>query len=146
MTFINVNFDEAVEPQAAPAGRYNLQITEAKVVKTGPNSKTPDQPQYRVTIGFPDYPEYQNFSHFVSLPNEMDEAGSAKFKALLYKRFFGLFNVPYDHNGIDLERDPMNLVGATAFAEVKLSEPNDNGDVYNSVVVPRLRNEPQRGR
>lgn len=145
MTFIPVNFDDAVEPQAAPGGRYNLQITECKVVKTGPNSKHPDQPQLRVSIGFPDHTEYQNFSQFISLPNEFDEPNSANFKALLIKRFCALFNIPLQHDGIDLERLPMEMVGATAFAEVKQGEPNDSGDVFNNLVVPKLRNEPQRG-
>lgn len=144
--FIPVNFDDAVEPQVAPAGRYNLQITECKVTKTGPNSKVPDMPQFRVSIGFPENHEYQNFSQFISIPNEYDEPDKARFKALLIKRFCGLFNVPLQHDGIDLERLPMEMVGATAYAEVGLSDPNDNGDVFNTLKVPKLRGEPQRGR
>lgn len=145
MTFIPVNFDDAVEPTSAPSGRYNLQITECKVVKTGPNSKIPDMPQLRVSIGFQDHPEYQNFSQFISLPHEYDTADSSRFKALLIKRFCALFNIPLDNTGIDLDRLPMEMVGATANAEVGLGEPNDNGDVFNNLKVPKLRNE-QPGR
>lgn len=146
MTFIPVNFDDAVEPQAAPAGRYNVQITECKVTKTGPNSKHPDQPQFRVSLGFPDHPEYQNFSQFISLPNEFDEPNSVNFKALLIKRFCSLFNIRLDSSGIDLEQLPMEMVGAVANAEVALTEPNDNGDVFNQLKVPKLRNEQQNRR
>lgn len=143
MTYIPVNFDEAVEPQYAAGGRYNVQITECKIVATGPNSKVPGSPQFRVSIGFPDDSGLQNFSHFISLPNEQDEPKSANFKVLLLKRFLELFNVPYDTNGIDTERMAMDMVGATANAEVKLTEPNDEGNVYNTLVVPKLRNEQQ---
>ena len=146
MTFIPVNFDDAVEPTTAPAGRYNLQIVECKVTKTGPNSKVPDMPQLRVNIGFQDHPEYQNFSQFISIPNEHDTADTARFKALLIKRFCALFNVPLDNSGIDLERLPMEMVGSTANAEVNISEPNDNGDVFNGLKVPKLRNEQQNRR
>lgn len=146
MTFISVNFDEAVEPQVAPAGRYQLQITEAKVTKTGANSKRPDSPQYRVSIGFPENPEFQNFSHFISLPHEDDDAKSSNFKVLLLKRFLELFQVRYDNNGFDLEGLAMEMTGATANAEVGVSEPNDNGDTFSTLRVPRLRNENQTRR
>lgn len=146
MTFIPVNFDEAVEPQAASGGRYQLQITACQVAKTGPNSKRPDSPQFRVTIGFPENPEFQNFSHFISLPHEDDEPGSVNFKVLLLKRFCALFNIPLEGNGIDVEQLAMEMVGATANAEVGISEPNDNGDVFNNLKVPKLRNEQQNRR
>ena len=35
----------------------------------------------------------------------------------------------------------MEMVGATANAEVNLSDPDDNGNVYNRLVVPRIREE-----
>jgi hypothetical protein len=144
MTFIPVNFDDAIEPQAAPGGRYQLQITECKVVQTGPNSKRPGSPQFRVSIGFPENHEYQNFSQFISLPHEDDTRDSANFKVLLLKRFCALFNVPLNGQGIDTEQLAMEMVGATANAEVGMGEPNDNGDVFNNLKVPKLRNEDNR--
>ena len=141
MSFIQINFDDAVEPTIAPAGRYNLQITECKVVKTGEASKTPGMPQFRVNIGFPENPEYQNFSHFIGIPNELDDATTATRKALGIKRFAALFNIPLDRDGIDTERFPMEAVGAGANAEITLSEPNADGNVYNGLKVPRLRGE-----
>lgn len=141
MTFIPANFDEAVEPQPVGAGRYNLQITEATVAKTGPNSKVPGSPQFKVSIALMDEPNAPNITQFISLPNEQDEPKSANFKVLLLKRFLVLFNVPFDNSGIDTERMAMDMVGATANAEVQLSEPDDNGNVYNRLVVPRMRNE-----
>ena len=145
MTFIPVDFDNAVEPQAAPPGRYNLQITQCEVAKTGPNSKVPGSPQFRVSIGFTDEQNVPNITQFISLPNEGDEPDKANFKALLLKRFLTLFKVPFDTKGIDTEKMAMDMVGATANAEVKLDDPDENGNVYNRLVVPRMRNE-QEGR
>lgn len=144
MTYLIVNFDDAVEPQPVSGGRYNLQITNAEVAKTGPNSKVPGSPQFKVSIGFVDEVNAPNITQFISLPNESDEAKTANFKVLLLKRFLVAFNVPFDNNGIDIEGTAMNMVGATANLEVKLDEPDDNGNVYNRLVVPRIPSEMQQ--
>lgn len=143
MTFIPVNFDEAVEPKPVPKGRYDLQITECNVTKTGEKSKNPGRDQYKVSIAILGHEHAPNITQFISLPHEDDEAGSARFKALLLKRFLVAFGVRFDSNGIDVENTAMEMVGCTANGiEVDLSEPDDNGNIYNRVVVPRLRDEP----
>lgn len=144
MTFIPVNFDDAVEPQPVSGGRYNLQVIECKNAVTGEKSKHPGSPQFIVTIGFMDEPNAPNMTQFLSLPHSEDNQKSANFKVLLLKRFLTLFNIPFDPSGIDTEKMAMDMVGATANAEVTLSEPDDNGNVYNRLVVPRLRNEDSR--
>lgn len=145
MTFIPVNLDEAQEAKPAPEGRYELQITACKEAKTGPNSKRPGSPQFLVSLGFVDQPNTPNITHFVSLPNEDDEPSAMNFKMLLLRRFLTLFNVPYDTAGIDTEKMAMDMVGATAQVDVTLSEPNDNGDVFNGIKVPKLREEAGQG-
>ncbi len=146
MTFIPVNFDDAVEPKPVSAGRYNLQITACEVAKTGPNSKVPGSPQFKASIAFADDPNAPNITQYISLPNEHDEPKSSNFKLLLLKRFLTLFKVPYESNGIDVEKMAMDMVGAVASAEVILSEPDDNGNVYNRLTVPRIPNEPTSSR
>jgi hypothetical protein len=141
MAFIPVNLDDAVEQRPASAGNYNLQITAAQEVKTGPNSKHPGSPQFKVTIGFPDDPNTPNLTQFISLPSEYDDRDQALFKMLLLKRFLALFNIGYDSAGIDTEKLCMEMVGATANAAVSLTEPDDNGNVYNRLIVPRMRDE-----
>jgi len=141
MTFIPVNFDDAIEPQPVSNGRYNLQIVGCEIAKTGPNSKVPGSPQFKVVIGFADEPNAPNLMQFVSLPNEQDEQKSATFKVLLLKRFLTLFKVPFDPSGIDTEKMSMDMVGCEANAEVTLAEPDDNGNVYNRLVVPRIAGE-----
>jgi hypothetical protein len=148
-TFIPVNFDDVHEASPQPGGRYDLQIVAAEVAKTGPNSKVPGSPQFKVSIAFAD-PDVvaPTITQFVSLPNEQDEKKSSDFKVLLLKRFLTLFSVPYDRDGINVEKMAMDMVGCTANAEVTLTDPDDNGNVYNRLVVPRMRDEgtPTRSR
>lgn len=141
MTFIPVDFESAVEPVAAPIGSYVLQITECKVAKTGAQSKRPDSPQFRISLAFAEDDQYQNITHFIPLPHEDDDANSTKFKVLLLKRFCAHFNIPLYGTGIDTEQLAMEMVGAEALTEVTVGEPNDNGDVFNGIKVPRLRGE-----
>jgi hypothetical protein len=139
MTHIPVNFDEVTEPQPAAQGRYALQIMQCVIAETGPNSKRPGSPQFKVTVAFEDVTlNAPNITQFISLPNEGDDQKSANFKVLLLKRWLELFRVPYDKSGIDTERMAMDMVGATAMAEVTLTEPDDNGNVYNRIQVPRI--------
>lgn len=142
MSYIAVNFDEVVEPKAAPSGKYNLQITRAEVAKTGEKSKNPGSPILKLNIGFVDHDEFNGMQHYMSLPNENDEPKSANFKVLMLKRFLEAFKIPYDRQGIDPEKVAMDATGATANMEVKQDEPDDVGNVYNRLVIPRLAGEP----
>lgn len=144
MSFIGINFDDAQEAKPAAAGMYNLQITDAKEGQTGPNSKVPGSPQLIFSLGFTDEPNVPNITQWISLPNSEDDQKSANWKALQLKRFLVHFGIPFDSNGIDTERVCMEAVGSMAQTEVKLSEPDDNGNVYNRVVIPRLRDEAGR--
>lgn len=141
MSFIEINLDDVEEQKPAASGFYPLQITKCDVTETGPNSKKPGSPQYRVSIGFLDNPQYMNLTHYVGIPT--DPADS--FKALLFKRFLAVFNIPYDPRGIDIEGLAMQMVGAsTPRGEVGITEPSPDGSVYNRLVTPRLANEPSR--
>ena|SRR6478736_9650556 len=144
MTFVPANFDDAQEARPAKPGKYALQITKAEEVLTGPNSKHPGMPQLRVTLGFQNEPNTPDVTQFISLPHEFDE--NPTFKTLLLKRFLEHFKIPYDRNGIDTEKVCMEAVGCSAVTEVGLSEPDANGNVYNRVVIPRLRDEPNSRR
>lgn len=138
--FIPVNFDDVVEPKPVAAGRYEVQVTDAKIKMTGERSRHPNKPQIVLTLGIPSEPDAPTFQHYVSLPHEEDEPASAKFKALLYKRLMEAFNTPYDKDGIDPEKACFSLQGARANVELK-QESNDSGSVFNSMVLPRLQGE-----
>jgi hypothetical protein len=95
----------------------------------------------KITLGFPENPNTPNVMQYMSLPNEHDDASKANYKALLLKRFLVHFKIPFDPNGLDLEKVCMEMVGATARTEVTLSEPNESGDVYNRLKIPKIRGE-----
>lgn len=141
MTFIPTNFDEAQEAKPAPSGMYQVQVVNSDLTETGPNSKHPGSPMFKVQIGFPENPNTPNFNHYVSIPSETDDADTARYKTLLLKRFLVAFNIPFENNGFEAENLAMDMIGATAKLEVELGEPNANGDVYNSLKVPRIRGE-----
>ncbi len=145
MTFITVNLDDTQESKPLPEGNYNLQITQCKVAKTGPNSKRPGSPQFAVTIGFVDEPTAPNISHYISLPHEEDEVSGFQYKALLLKRFLVQFSIPYDSKGIDVDGLAMAMVGATANARVTQTSPDESqsGDVYNRLFTPKIKGEPE---
>lgn len=144
MSFINVDFDSVVEPRPVAAGRYPVQITAAVVKETGERSKNPGRPQIVVTVGFtgPSQAEQNapTVNHYISLPHPDDEPKTNNFKALQLKRFLEAFRINYDSNGIDLDQITFEMIGANADLEVGLSDPDDDGNVYNRLVMPRIRN------
>ena len=141
MTFVPIDFNSVEETKPVDAGRYDLIIAACDVTKTGDKSKVPGTDQFKVSIGIEGEDNAPNISHYITLLNGQEEKSSANFKILLLKRFLHLFKIPYDPQGIDLEQIAMEMVGCRANAEVSLSEPDDNGNVYNRLVVPRIPNE-----
>jgi len=142
MTFLNVDFDSVVEPAPLPAGRYATQITNAEVKQTGERAKHPGRDQIVVSVVFTgDSAEEANapaVTHFIALPHPDDEPRTASFKARMLKRFLLIYGVPFDSNGIDLEETCLAMIGCSADMEVSLSAPDDNGNVYNRLVLPRI--------
>lgn len=140
MTFIPVNLDETVEQKPAPKGNYELMITGATLTETGENSKHPGAPMFKVTLGFVDQEiNAPVITHFITLPYEGDE--NANFKLLMLKRFLLAFKIPYSTEGIDPEQLVVEMNGHTATLDVGLSEPNENGDIFNRIQIPRIRDE-----
>jgi hypothetical protein len=139
---IELDFDSVVEPKPLPKGIYPVQITAGEVKETGPNSKNPGRPQMVFTVGFigPSKEEQvaPTVRHYVSIPHPDDEPKSFDFKLLLLKRFLTAFGLPMERN-FDPEAVAFAAIGATADLEVDLTEPDDNGNVYNRLVLPRIR-------
>lgn len=143
--YIAMNIDDAKEQKPAPKGAYELQVTGAQVMETGPGSKHPGAPMIKVTLGFTDLEvNAPVITHFITLPYEGDE--NAAFKVLMLRRFLVAFGVPYSSEGIDVDDISYNVIGKTAKLEVTLTEPNDNGDVFNRVIIPRIRDEVAGGK
>lgn len=143
MTGIDVNFDDVVEPKAAPTGNYLVQVVKCDVTETGEKSKNPGAPMFKVTLGFPEDADVPNFNHYIVLPSGTD---TDKQKTLGLKRFLVAFNIPFSNGALNIEGLAMDMVGATANIGVLLGEPNEQGNVYNSLQVPRIPGEAEQGR
>jgi hypothetical protein len=140
MPFINANLEDVQEQKAAPNGSYELQITGAVQAETGEKSKHPGAPMIKVSLGFTD-PEVNApvITHYITLPYEGDD--NAAFKLLMLKRFMSAFGLSWSADGIDTEALAFDMIGRTAVLEVGQTEPNENGDIFNNVKIPRLRDE-----
>ena len=139
---LNLNFDDVVEQKPLPKGRYPTQITAGELKETGERSKNPGRPIMQFTVGFTGPSKEEQAApvvrHYVALPHEEDEPASYNFKLLLLKRFLVTYNIPFS-NDFDPEETVFAAIGQTAEVEVDLTEPDDNGNVYNRLVLPKLR-------
>lgn len=144
MTFLPINLEDVQEQKPASPGIYELQITGAQLTETGENSKRPGSPMLKFSLAFTDQDlNAPNITHYVTIPTDGDE--NFAFKALMLKRFLVAFGISFGSQGIDLDNLPMESIGQTANIEVSLSEPDDNGNVYNRIRLPRVADEKQAG-
>jgi hypothetical protein len=143
MTYVPVNFDDIQEASAAPEGKYDLQIVQAEVKQTGPNSANPGRDQLVFTVAFLDQSlNALNIRHFVSLPHPDDEPEKARNKALMLKRFLVAFDIPFESNGIDLEKITFEALGKEARGVLVTQEPGQDGvTMYNRINLPRLQRQ-----
>lgn len=131
--FVNLNLGDVKENKAVPAGRYRLIIASYELGE----SREKKTPQYKWTLNIEGHDEAMPVNHFTGLPSGKDEPKTAQFKALLMKRFLVLFKIPHTDEGFN----PDDAIGCSADAELQLGEPNAAGDVYNQLVVPKLKTE-----
>jgi len=136
MPFINMKLGEVQEPKPAPAGRYELLITEAKYRDAKPSEDK--GAGVKCSIAIVDQPTAPNVQHYISIPKPNDE--NAVFKQLQIKRFLAQFNIPYNEDGWN----PDDLNGARANGELVLSEPDkETGAIYNRLKLDKLHDEPK---
>lgn len=138
--FFSVNLNDTQEQKPAPKGQYELQITSCQLTETGEKSKNPGKPMWKIGLGFTDLElNAPNITHYVTLPYEGDE--NINLKLIGLKRFLVAFDIPYGDDGLDFDDLAYAMVGKTAVVGVDQSDPNENGDIYNRIIVPRLREE-----
>jgi len=126
---IPLNLNDVQEPKPVPNGRYALTIASAEqgVSKNGND-------QIRVSIGIEGHLDAPNVTHYISIPGKADEKQKADFKLLMLKRFLTAFNIPFDDNGFSVD----SFIGARAECELTLSEPDDGGNIYNRLMLPKV--------
>lgn len=132
---IPIDVGAAVESKPVPVGVYGLQIVDAQEAKSQKG-----KPQFVVNISIDGHEDAPQCTHYISLPGDGDEPKSVKYKVLLLKRFLVLFGLPVPA-AIDTEKMAMGMVGAKAKATLGLSEPSDDGRVFNRLQVPYLADE-----
>jgi len=125
---IPINLSELKEAKPVPNGRYGLTIAS---VEEGESQK--GLPQLKASVAIDGHDDSPNITHFISLPSPNDDKSEAK--AIFLARFLTTFSIPFDEGGFDLDDFP----GAAADnVEVTLSKPDDSGNVYNRIVLPKL--------
>ena len=125
------NLKDVQESQPVPNGKYDLVIGS---VEEG-NARTSGRPQLVCRINIEGHDNAPLVTHYVSLPSAGDE--KAQIKALFLARFLEAFGIAYDEGGFDSD----DLIGARASLELTLSEPDESGNVYNRLVLPKLKTE-----
>ena len=135
MSFIDESqFDNVVEPDAAPEGQYDLVISGVTKKESRKGS-----PMLEIFITFegPGSDQYKGFNHYMMLPDDRDEERTANFKALQRKRFIYAWDVPVDGGQWNHE----DLIGLRANLNVGVrtltSQDGEDFEV-NELRLPRL--------
>jgi hypothetical protein len=127
---VNLADPSVSEPKPVPDSMYDLEIVSAESTSSQGGS-----PQVEVHIGILGHEDAPNVRHYISLPKEGDDAGKRGTKLLFAKRFCSLFKIPYDETGFDTD----DFTGSKARAELTTEE--RNGNTYNKLILPRLKDE-----
>ena len=128
---IPINLSELKEAKPVANAKYNLTIASVEEGESGAGL-----PQLKASIAIDGHDDAPNITHFISLPSAGDPKSQAK--AIFLARFLLAFNIPFDAEGFDLDDFP-NAVGEGL--ELTLSKPDDNGNVYNRIMLPKLPDE-----
>jgi len=132
---IPLNLNEIQESRPVPNGKYHLIVASAEEKKSQKGS-----PMIVCSLGISGHEDAPNVSHYISLPDGSDPTKD-NFKALMLKRFLHAFNIAFDESGFDMD----DFIGADADADLTLSEPDDSGNVYNRLQLPKLPSEGNEG-
>ena len=130
---IPINLSDLKEAKPVPNGRYGLTVAS---VEEGESQG--GFPQLKASIAIDGHDDAPNLTHFISLPSPGDAKSQAK--AIFLARFLNAFNIPVEDDGLAFDTD--DFPGATADnLELSLSKPDDNGNVYNRIMLPKLPDE-----
>ena len=136
MPFIPINLNEVKEAKPVPAGLYDLVITDCEEAKSKNGF-----PQFVVTMGIEGHEDAPALRHYASIPSPDDEPQKIQGKMLFLQRFLIMFGIKVGADGFDTAAVAQEMVGARARGELTLSEPSDDGTVYNRLVTPKLKEE-----
>jgi hypothetical protein len=131
MSFIEIEgLGDDYEDKPVPEGEYALRIDniEEKIAKDG---KSP-QIMVMVKVEDTDYPDSGTIFHYLTFPNEDDDADKRRTKMRMNTRFLRMFNVTFEKKGFNAE----DLIGCTATALLKQDE--YEGALKNVIMTPAV--------
>lgn len=135
MSFIEVDgLGNVKEPTVHPEGPAQL-----RVIHVGEPYNSPKSGRLVVQVmhEIEEAGDWQPVNHYLTFPMEGDEDNTKSLMMLGLARYLHAAGAPMEGNGFD----PNDLNGLSFQAYLIQSEPNDNGDVFNNIKLPRLPNE-----
>lgn len=134
MPFIPVNLNDAQEPKAVPAGRYDVTISSAeeKVSSKG-------KPMIRAVLEVEGDYNAQPIFHYIMLPEPGQDKEELDRNMIGLKRFMKAFKIPVNPAGIDTDLLTMEMPSHSANLELKVEE--YEGTVSNKLVIPRIKDD-----
>lgn len=139
MPFIQAPLAEVKEDVQVPEGEYDLRVVDVKVRES---EKDDINTVYALTIAVEsdEFPNAQPVRHWLTIPKPSHEYADLMWRSL--KRFLHCFGIPFEANGFD----DGDLEGATGRCFVGVAEPDEQGNTYNELRLPRLPQEEDTGK
>lgn len=129
MPFINLDFNEAKEPELLKEGEYALRIVKAED-KTSKNGS-----EMTAIVIEAEGQSAASIRHWLVYPDVTTPPDQRGYRLLDIKRFLAVFGVPFEEGGFNSE----DLVGATGTCLVVQEANKDTDEVFNRLRLPRLR-------
>jgi len=135
MSFIEINgLGDVQEDSVQPEGEYNLIVVDRYTYqKEGASNYI-----IRIKHAFEGIDNAMPATIWLSLPGPDDTPDVMKFKLRTLARYLHASGIPFESNGFN---DEDIEIGTTFSCRVTLSEPDDNGNSYNNLLLPRLPHE-----
>jgi hypothetical protein len=132
MSFIEISgLGDVQEDQVQPEGDYNLIVVDRFTYqKEGASNYI-----IRIKHAIEGIDNALPVTLWLSLPGPDDEPDILKFKLKNLARYLHTASIPFEGNGFN---DEDIEIGTTFTCHVTCSEPDDNGNVYNNIQLPRL--------
>lgn len=134
MPFIELDLGSAKETVAVPEGEYDLRVASFDLTKS---QKGNDMYKALILVESSEYPNAQPITEYLTLPSKNHDEKARNFLALQIKRFLSVFGIPFEAGGFNDE----DVNGATGRCMVVQDEPDENGNIWNKLRMPRLKNE-----
>lgn len=129
MPFITLPIADVKEPKAVAEGEYELRIIDAEDTESKKGN-----PMTVVKIALEQHPDAYPIRHYITYPSDDTPPDQINMRVLDIKRFLTCFGVAFEGNGFNTE----DLVGQTGRCMVT-QEDGDDGNVYNRLRLPRLK-------